>query len=214
MMNETKRTKTIKWKVLIVTCAVTLLPILFGLAVWNQLPEQIAIHFNIHNEPDNFASKSFAVFGLPLMMLVFQVICCVITDFGFQRYSGNQKLEKLSKWMIPSVTVAVYLITLGYSMGWAIDIRRVAILLVSVMFLVLGNYLPKLSYVKHYNFPPEVAKKVNRFTGFGMVIMGILGLLSIFFSEKASVVWLTLLIPYGILTVVYTLMTLGKYKRE
>ena len=206
--------KTIKWKVLLLTCAIILLPVLFGLSVWNQLPEQIAIHFDINNQPDNYASKAFAVFGLPLIMVAFQVFCCLMTDFGVQRYSGNKKMEQLSKWAIPAVTVVLYVITIGYSLGWAIDIRRTAVFLVGAMFVVMGNCLPKLSYVKHYNFEPEVAKKINRFTGFGMVIMGVLGLLSILLPEKASMLWLFLLIPYGVITVVYTLIMAGKSKSE
>ena len=206
--------KTIKWKVLIITCAIILLPILFGLCVWNQLPDQVAIHFDINNQPDNYASRSFAVFGLPAMMLVFQVICCLMTDFGVQRYSGNKAMEQLSKWMIPVITVVLYFVTIGYGLGWAIDIRRVAIGLVGVLFVVLGSYLPRLTYVKNYNFSPEAAKKINRFTGIGMVILGILGLLSLLLPEKACVVWLWLLIPYGIATVVYSLIVAGKDKRD
>lgn len=206
--------KKIKWSLLVVTCVVTLLPVLFGLTVWNQLPDQIAIHFDIHNQPDNYASKAFAVFGLPFMMVAFQVFCCLMTDFGVQRYSGNKKIEQISKWVIPAVTVVLYVITMGHSLGWAIDIRRVAVFLVGILFVVLGNYLPKLSYVKHYNLEPEVAKKINRFTGFGMVIMGILGLFSILLPEEASMVWLFLLIPYGVITVVYTLIMTGKSKSK
>ena len=206
--------KKIKWKVLIITCLITLLPILFGLSVWNQLPDQIAIHFDINNQPDNYATKAFAVFGLPLMMMAFQVFTCLMTDFGVQRYSGNKTMELLSKWIIPVITLVLYVVTIGYSMGWAIDMRRVAVGIVGILFVVLGSYLPGLSYVKYYNFKPEVAKKINRFTGFGMMIMGILGILSIFFSEKASMIWLFLLIPYGVLTVVYTLIMAGKYKNE
>ena len=123
-------------------------------------------------------------------------------------------MEQLSKWVIPVVTVVLYFVTLGYSMGWAIDIRRVAVFLAGILFVVLGNYLPKLSYVKHYNLEPEVAKKINRFTGFGMVIMGILGLLSILLPEEASLVWLWLLILYGIITLLYTLITAAKYKSK
>ena len=206
--------KKINWKVLAITCVITLLPILFGLSVWNQLPEQIAIHFDVNNQPDNFAPKAFAVFGLPVIMVAFQMFCCLMTDFGVQRYSGNKKMELLSKWVIPVVTVVLYFVTLGYSMGWAIDIRRVAVCIVGIMFVTLGNYLPKLSYVKHYNFEPEVAKKINRFTGFGMVIMGVLGLLSILLPAEASVVWLILLIPFGVASAVYTIYVSRKHQKR
>ena len=206
--------KKIKWNILIITCILTLLPILFGISVWNQLPEQIAIHFDIHNQPDNYASKAFAVFGLPIIMLAFQVFCCLMTDFGVQRFSENKKMEQLSKWMIPAVTVVLYFITIGYSLGWAIDIRRAAVFLVSAMFVVLGNYTPKLSYVKHYDLEPEVAKKINRFMGFTMVIMGIFGIISGFLPPIASIVWLCLLFLYAIISVVYTFVVIAKNKNK
>ena len=206
--------KTIKWNVLIITCAIILLPILFGLSVWNQLPDQIAIHFDINNQPDNYATKAFAVFGLPLMMLAFQVFTCLMTDFGVQRYSGNPQMERLSKWIIPVITLVLYVVTIGYGLGWAIDMRRVAVGIVGILFVVLGSYPPRLTYVKHYNFAPEVAKKINRFTGFGMVILGILGLLPILLPATVSAVWLGLVILYGVISVVYTLIMAGKYKNE
>ena len=53
--------KKINWRILGITCLVTLLPIVLGVIFWQRLPEEIAIHFNIHNEPDNYASKSVAV---------------------------------------------------------------------------------------------------------------------------------------------------------
>ena len=201
--------KKIKWNVLIITCVVTLLPILFGMSVWNQLPEQIAIHFDLYNQPDNFAPKWIAVFGLPLMMAGFQVFCCLVTDFQFQRYSGHKKMEQVSKWVIPLISGVLYFVTLGYGLGWEIDIRRIAICIVGILFVVLGNYLPKLSYVKNYNFEPEVAKKINRFMGFGMVIMGILGLISVLLPPAFSMGWLILLISFGVISSLYAIW-LGK----
>lgn len=65
--------KFIKWKTLIITCIVCLLPVFFGLALWSDLPDSIAIHFNFYNKPDNFAKKEFAVFGLPIMMVALQI---------------------------------------------------------------------------------------------------------------------------------------------
>lgn len=46
--------------------AVTLLA---GLALWDQLPAEMAIHFSASGEPDNFASKPVAVVSLPAVMV-------------------------------------------------------------------------------------------------------------------------------------------------
>ncbi|MBQ4504805.1 MAG: DUF1648 domain-containing protein, partial [Firmicutes bacterium] len=52
--------------ILIITTLITALPILVGLILWNQLPEQVATHFNFAGEADGWSSKAFAVIGLPL----------------------------------------------------------------------------------------------------------------------------------------------------
>ena len=62
------RKKTIKSrfdKAMLATTLLCLLPMVIGLALYVQLPESIATHFNLRNEADGFSSKNFAVFGLP-----------------------------------------------------------------------------------------------------------------------------------------------------
>ena len=208
-----KITKIIKWKFLLVSCLITLLPVLLGVALWNSLPENIAIHFDMYNRPDNFAPKWFAVFGLPVMMVILQTISCAITDFKSAKHGERKKFENVVKWIIPVLCIVLQVITLGYSLGWAIDIRVSVMLIVSAIFLVMGNYQPKLDYVKHYDCDTQAARKINRFIGRLMVIMGILGIVSIFLPPVASIVWLILLIPFAITSVVYGIVV-GTRKHE
>jgi len=60
-----KKNKTL----VILVSIVTLLPILVGILLWNQLPEQMPTHWNAAGEIDDWSSKAFAVFGLPCIML-------------------------------------------------------------------------------------------------------------------------------------------------
>lgn len=195
--------KFIKWKSLIITCIVCLLPILLGIILWDDLPDLMAIHFNINNEPDNFASKGFVVFVIPLLMVLLQMFCCFINDINAYKHGERKKFERATKWIIPIMSVILQIITLGYGLGWNIDIRRVVALIVGIIFLVIGNYLPKFDYLNNYNVDTEKAKKINRFIGFETVVMGILSLTSMFFSPIATVIWLFLLIPYAAISVVY-----------
>ena len=57
--------KIFKWRIFAVTAIVCLSTILLGLAMWELLPDTMAIHFDINNNPDNFAPKGFVVFGFP-----------------------------------------------------------------------------------------------------------------------------------------------------
>ena len=197
--------KCIKWKSLIITCLVCLLPILLGIALWNELPDRMAIHFNIYNEPDNFASKSFAVFSLPALMALLQLICCLINDINAYKHGARKKFENATKWIIPVMTLILQVVTFGYGLGWNIDIRIVTALIVGAVFLVIGNYLPKFDYIKNYNLDTEKARKINRFIGFETVIMGILILITIFLPPITTAIWIFLLIPYAVISAVYGL---------
>lgn len=195
--------KFIKWKSLIITCIVCLLPILLGVILWDNLPDSMAIHFNINNEPDNFASKGFVVFALPILMALLQIICCIINDINAHKHGERKKFEIATKWIIPPMSVILQIVTLGYGIGWNIDIRRIVALIVGIIFLIIGNYLPKFDYIKNYNEDTEKAKKVNRFIAVEAVVMGILSLASMFLPPIATVVWIFLLIPYATISIVY-----------
>lgn len=193
----------IKWKILLITCALCLLPIIPCLFLWDKLPETVAIHFDMNNVPDNFASKGFAVFGLPLMMLALQIICCIINDVNAKKHGDRKKLELATKWIIPVITIILQALTMAYALGARLDIRRWAMGIVGIIFLVIGNYLPKLDYVKNFKSDKEKARRINRFIGFGEVIMGLLALISIILPPIFSVIWLFLLIPYAAISLIY-----------
>ncbi len=195
--------KFIKWKSLIITFIVCLSPILLGIVLWDVLPDTIAIHFNFYNEPDNFASKSFAVFGLPFLMAALQIICCIINDVNAKKHGNRIKFETVTKWILPILTIILQVITLGYNLGWAIDIRRSCAVIIGIMFLILGNYLPKFDYIKNYDNDTEKARKINRFIGYETVIMGLLSIISTFFPPIASIIWLILFIPYTVIGIWY-----------
>lgn len=195
--------KSVKWKSLIITCIVCLLPILLGIALWDNLPNTMAIHFNINNQPDSFASKGFVVFGLPVLMLLLQIFCCFINDINAYKHGERKKFERATKWIIPIMTVVLQITTLGYALGLNIDIRKVAALIVGSIFLVIGNYLPKFDYIKSYNIDTEKAKKINRFIGIETVIMGFLIFITIFLPPIATAIWLFLLIPYAVISIIY-----------
>ena len=72
--------KNINWKIVIITSLVCLLPIVLGIIFYQQLPEQMPVHFNINNEIDSYASKNFALFGIPIILTGLQVFCCILTD--------------------------------------------------------------------------------------------------------------------------------------
>ena len=195
--------KFIKWKILVITSVVCLLPIIMGIAVWDKLPDTMAIHFNVNNVADNFAPKPFVLLGLPAIMVLLQIFCCVVNDVNSHKRGQSVKFEMVSKWIIPVMTVVVQITTIGYSLGWNLDIRRIVTLLVGIIFIALGICIPKLDYVKNMKLSAQKAKKINKFIGISMVIMGVLSLVSILLPPIFAIVWLFLVIICSILCMVY-----------
>ena len=197
--------KFIKWKTLIITSLVCLLPILPGLISWDKLPQSMAIHFDINNKPDNFATKGFAVFGLPLLMIALQCFCCFINDINSYKHGERKKFEMITKWIIPVITIIFQIATFCYNLGFDFEIRKVAGIIVGIILMVIGNYLPKFDYIKDYDMETHKARKVNRFIGFMTVIMGVLFIISIFLPSIYTLICILLLIPYALISVIYTI---------
>lgn len=202
--------KFMKWKILIITSIVCLLPVLLGLAMWNSLPETLAIHFDFYGNPDNFASKGFVVFGLPVLMVLLQAFCCFVNDLNAYKFGERKKFEMATKWIIPAISIILQIATLGYSVGWNVDIRKVAAVVVGGEFIVIGNYLPKFDRIKNYNLDSEKARKINRFVGYEMVILGVLFLISTFLPPIGTLICLILLIPVIVISTIYGI----KVKKE
>lgn len=199
--------KFFNWKIFIISSIVCLLPVLLGISLWSKLPDTLAIHFNVYGVADNFASKGFVVFGLPILMVALQAFCCFINDINAYKHGERKKLETVTKWIIPWMTVVLQIITLGYGLGWKLDIRRIVAFIVGAVFLVIGNYLPKYDRIKNYRIDTQRARKINRFVGYETVIMGLLFIVSIFLPPVSTVVCICLLIPYAVIGVVYGIKT-------
>ena len=52
-------------KTLALTTLLCLLPMAAGLFLWDQLPQEMPIHWNAAGQVDNYGSRALAVVGLP-----------------------------------------------------------------------------------------------------------------------------------------------------
>ena len=82
-------------KLLLLTSMVILFPILWGLIIWPQLPNQIPIHFNVAGQANNFQSKPLAVFGLPLFLLLVHLFVIFMTARDPKNRTMNEKMGKV-----------------------------------------------------------------------------------------------------------------------
>ncbi len=184
------------WKLLLVTSIIILLPIVAGVVLWNQLPEQVPIHWNANGEIDGWSSKVFFVFGMPGLMLAFQWLCTLGTGADPKKANHPEKILQLVLWIIPVLNTVLSVITYGAALGQQVRMEVVMPVLIGLILAIVGNYLPKCkqNYTIGIKIPwtlnsEENWNKTHRFAGWlwsicGIVIMltGFLGGFWIFFG--------------------------------
>lgn len=127
----------------IITTVVCLLPMILSAVLYNKLPGKIAIHWNSAGVADNYAPKAFAVFGLPVLMAAFNVFLHFSLNNDPKKANASGALKYLVKWTCPVISVIILPITLFIALGYAIRIEVIVPVIVGVIFVAIGNYLPK-----------------------------------------------------------------------
>ena len=123
-----------------------LMPIIAGVILWDKLPDTMVIHWNIAGTGNGVASKAFAVFGIPLILLVIHWICVIVTDRDKKNKNQNPKMQKIVLWIVPVITWllsgSMYFTSFEKESDVA-NVMTVCFLLLGLLFCVIGNYLPK-----------------------------------------------------------------------
>lgn len=130
-------------KTVIITSILTLSPMIAGLILWNKLPLEIPVHFNISNEADGYASKAFAVLGLPLLMLAIHIVCVFSTKLDPKMKNLSDKVFTLVLYIVPATSVLMYGMIYSLALGKEVRVGLIINLFLGLLFTVTGNYLPK-----------------------------------------------------------------------
>lgn len=116
---------------------------------WPLVPERFPMHFNLHGQVDHYGTRADA--PVPLLLLPVMAIALYLLMLFLPRIDpGRLNYERFATayWIIRLVVLVhfailhstVLLITLGYK----VDIGRIALVSMGAMFLVLGSILGKV----------------------------------------------------------------------
>ncbi|MBR3756534.1 MAG: SdpI family protein [Firmicutes bacterium] len=185
MMKENRKT-------MILTCMLCLLPMALGLYFYKELPEQMPIHWNAAGEVDGYAPKMLAVFGFPVFFAVLELLMFFVILNDPKKQNQSNIMRQLGFWSLPVIGIIVYTVTIFSSLGYDLPITTIGTLLVGVLFIVLGNYMPKAkqNYTIGIKLPwtlddTENWNKTHRLAGFLWVIGGIVFLIGAFLPGGA-----------------------------
>lgn len=184
------------------------------------LPDQVATHWNIKGEADDYSHKSVVAFIMPLLPLLIYVFMTVLPKFdpkkdNYLKFSGSYEKIRMA---IVSLMVVVTLLPLLSALGYNVNISLIMRIGLPVLMIIIGNYMGKVrfNYFMGFRLPwtlanEDVWNKTHRLGGKLMVSGGVIALLGIFTSPEVGFVLVMagIFIPIVIATV-YSYFTYKK----
>jgi len=185
--------------IILLSSIICLLPLILSAVVYNDLPEQIALQLGTGGAPQNFVPRAFAAFGIPFLFAVLNIISKVRLLNDPKKANASRMTQIFMLWFIPVLSLIIVPVALFRAMGVMIPILMLAPLLIGIVLILYGNYLPKnrQNYVIGYRTPwtlnnADNWSKTHRLAGRLWVIGGIIMIVQAFVLFE-SAVWLILL---------------------
>lgn len=155
---------------------------------WPNLPDTMAVHWGMEGV-NGYASK-FNAMLLLLGIMIFTYVLLTITpkiDPKKKNYDNFSKGYMIINYSVVVLLFLVNMLVIGVGLGYDIPMNSTPLILVGLLFIVIGNYLPqcKPNYFVGIKTPwtlsnEEVWRKTHRFSGKVFVVLGIIMILSVF----------------------------------
>ena len=209
--------KSFSIKTFILTSVVCILPIVLGFALWDKLPEEIPQQYGWNDQVNWTLPKFWGIITMPLVMVVINVIYLFALKVSKQKFSP--KVEAIMSWIIPVLSVVLGSFMLLKPIGFDIDVFCIVGFVLSILFIVIGNYLPKTepnsvvgTRAPWINKNPEVWNKTQRVSGIVLVLIGLINLFTCFLPF-GKYVFVATVFPGIIFVLIYSLVISKKINK-
>lgn len=155
--------------------------IAWGVTVYGQLPAQIAMHWDINGQPDNFAPKwqlvwiGLLVIAIPLLMDLIPYIDPRRKNYNY--FSQSYQMIKLG---ITGFMAFVAILSIQTNLGGNMLSTSLMGLSLGLLFMLIGNYLAKVrsNFFVGIRTPwtlssDEVWRKTHRMGGWMFFLVGL-----------------------------------------
>jgi uncharacterized membrane protein len=171
--------------------------VLFSLAVYSKLPDRVPVHWGPSGEPNRYCSRIEGAFLMPAIMIAVWVL---MTWFP----SRDPRAANIAKFrgsydLVVAVALAfmagVHVLALGNALGWGVDVTTVVLVGVGLLFIVIGNLLPRArsNFIFGIRTPWTLSSETvwarsNRIGGYSMVAAGLLMVAAAFLDRPARII--------------------------
>jgi uncharacterized membrane protein len=189
--------------------------------VYPRLPETIPTHFDMSGQPNGWSSRLFGAWVVPLFLLGMWGLVRVLPAID-PRGSNYAKFGGAFEAIIVSIMLfmlGMHFVVLRASLGYPVAMQRVVPVGVGVLFIVIGNLLPRArpNWFVGIRTPwtlssDRVWEKTHRLGGRVFVGGGVIITVAAFASAKwAQVVLVTVITLCAATVVIYSYL---EWKRE
>ena len=173
---------------------------LLGILMYNKLPESIPIHWNFAGEVDGYGNKFIGTFMVPLIMIALWLAMIYLPkiDPKKENYNKFDKSYKLFQSILLTFFFIMQIIVVLSAMGYNISINRLMPIVLGVLMILIGNYIPKAKSNFFYGIKTpwtlssEVSwRKTHRLGGKLFVLSGLISIVSqfIFNANIAGIIF-------------------------
>jgi uncharacterized membrane protein len=219
-MNPTKptlKTELIPLLLLIIT-------ILLSFCFYANFPEQVPMHWNAAGEIDDYGSKAVGAFALPgLLLFIYGLFFALpFLDPKKERYIQFRKTYHVFKGIIMFYLAFIYGLIGLAGLGYNVNIGLWMPVMIGTMFIVLGNYMPKIkaNWFMGIRTPwtlssEEVWNKTHRLGGklflFGGIVLMLEPLLPVSWRIPVLIVDVLVIV---IIPLIYSYILFSKEQRQ
>lgn len=126
--------------------AVALLPLLITIFVFNSLPAEIPMHWNVHGEIDAWYPKFPWAFMAPVLGIIITIMATLLPriDPKKENYDKFKRQYFIIRLILVAVFALLQMVTIFISLGATfIKVDTIVKLMIGILFIVVGNMMPK-----------------------------------------------------------------------
>lgn len=130
----------------ILVLSLVAIAVIVGLALWNQLPDQMASHWNANDEVDGYMSKFWGVFLMPLTTLGLFALFLIVPNVDPHKANIEQFRNTFNLFIVFIVVFLLYIhgLTLAWSLGYqSFRISSAMLPFLGLLFIMIGWMLRK-----------------------------------------------------------------------
>lgn len=200
----------------VISVIATLLPIIIGLALWNKLPDELPVHWGIKGNVDRLATKAEGIFIMPCLCAIIQIGVLIKLYIDPRKEQIHHKPVLVSIWIVPLITILINVLIYIIALGGKVSMTMAVFFIIGVMFIGLGNYMPKLkqNYTigikvpwtlnseENWNMTHRMAGKVYVVAGVISIIIALLN--NVLSDEVTIIIFMAVFLVTGIGSVAYS----------